>query len=265
MSARVHPSACVHDGAEIADDVEIGPFCEVGAGVVLEAGVQLRARASVIGNTRIGARTQIHEGATLGGAPQVKGLVPGSDSRLEIGADCVFRECVTIHTGTPKDAGTTRIGTHCYFMAYSHAGHDCQVGDGCMLANNVAMAGHCRLGPGVNIGGAAAIHQFVEMGEGAMVGGGAILVDDVIPFGLVTGNRARLNGLNLVGLKRSGADKTEINALRAAYRDLFHAEGNFSERVASLARRDPDDPRVIAVLDFIRRERRRPLCRPEAS
>ena len=265
MSTRVHSGAVIHDGAQLADDVEIGPFCEVGPDVVLEAGVKLRARASVTGHTRVGARTVIHEGATFGGCPQVGGYVAEAHSRLEIGPDCVFRECVSVHSGTPKDAGTTRIGANCYFMAYSHAGHDCQIADGCTLANTVAMAGHCRLGAGVMIGGAAAIHQFVEIGEGAMVGGGAVLVDDVIPFGLVQGNRARLHGLNLVGLKRSGASRAEINALRAAYRALFRSEGAFAERVGHVAAQFDGEPRTMKVVDFIRRTRRRPLCRAEAA
>ena len=258
---QVHPSAIVHDGAKLADTVEIGPFCEVGPDAVLEDGVRLRARASIVGHTRVGARTVVHEGATLGGAPQVIGFVPDAQSRLEIGPDCVFRECVTIHAGTPKDAGTTRIGAHCYFMAYSHAGHDCQLGEGCTLANSVAMAGHCRLGPGVNVGGAAAIHQFTEIGEGAMVAGGAVLVGDVIPFGMAQGHHARLHGLNLIGLKRQGASRSEINLLRAAYRELFEGDAPFDTRIESVAAQFSNSERAMQIVDFIRRDRKRPLCR----
>ncbi len=264
MTVRVHPSAVVHDGAILGDGVEIGPFCEVGPHVVLEDGVRLKARSSIVGHARIGARTVIHEAATLGGAPQVTGYEPDERSRLETGPDCVFRECVTVHAGTPKDAGTTRIGARCYFMAYSHAGHDCQLGEGCMLANSVAMAGHCRLGPNVTIGGAAAIHQHTYMGEGAMIAGGAVLVGDVIPYGMAQGHHARLHGLNLIGLKRRGAGRDEINTLRAAYREIFEGPDAFDTRVDAAEKNFADSPKVMQIIEFIRRKRKRALCRARA-
>ena len=168
---------------------------------------------------------------TVGLAPQDL-KYKGEPTRCEIGARTQIREHCTIHRGTVTGVGTTRVGADCLLMAVAHVAHDCQLGDHVIVANNAVMGGHVRIGDHAVIGGAAAIHQFVRIGRAAMIGGVSGVEGDVIPFGSVIGNRARLAGLNVIGLKRRGFDKAQIQTLRAAFRMLFRDEGVFAQRLA---------------------------------
>lgn len=247
-SAVIHPSAIVEEGAEIGPDCRIGPFCMVGPLVVLGRGVELKSHAIVTGRTAIGDGTVVFPFATLGEVPQDL-KYRGEETRLVIGARNRIREHVTMNTGTAGGGGVTRIGDDGLFMAGAHVAHDCQIGNRVILVNNSALAGHCVLEDDVIVGGLSGVHQFVRIGRGAMIGAVTMVTADVIPHGLVQGPRGRLEGLNLVGLKRRGASRGEIAGLR----DLLDALGRGPFRDAARARATQDDNGALVreVLDFI--------------
>ncbi|MCB8874825.1 acyl-ACP--UDP-N-acetylglucosamine O-acyltransferase [Acidisoma silvae] len=259
MSA-VHPSAIVEDGAVLGQGVEIGPFCHIGPNVVLEDGVRLVSHVVVDGHTRIGAGAVLFPYASAGLPPQDL-KYKGEPTRCEIGAGTQIREHCTIHRGTATGTGITKVGEKCLLMAVVHVAHDCVLGDGVIIANNVVMGGHVSIGAGAVIGGSAAIHQFVRIGHGAMVGGVSGVEADVIPFGLVMGNRARLAGLNIVGLRRRGQESADIRRLRAAFRLLFQQEGVFATRLAEAHQRYGADPLIAEILAFIDAPSKRGLIR----
>jgi len=215
----IHPTAVVDPAAELGD-AEIGPFAVIGPEVRLADGVVVMAHAVVIGPTTIGAGTRIHPHATVGGDPQDL-KYRGERSCLEVGRDNVIREYVTINRGTEVGGGVTRIGDSNLFMANSHIAHDCQVGSHCVFANSVAIAGHAEIQDRSVLGGLVGVHQHTRIGRCAMVGAGAMASLDVPPFTIAHGDRARLYGLNIIGLKRAGFDSETISLLRNAYRDLF--------------------------------------------
>ena len=259
MSA-VHPSALVALGAELGAGVEIGPWCQIGPEVVLEPGARLISHVVVDGRTRVGAEAVLYPFATVGLAPQDL-KYRGEPTATVIGPRTIVREHCTIHRGTATGAGITRVGADCLLMAVAHVAHDCVIGDGVIIANNVVMGGHVEIGHGAVIGGAAALHQFVRIGRAAMVGGVSGVEADVIPYGSVIGNRARLAGLNLVKLKRAGVARAQIHHLRAAFRTLFQAEGVFADRLALVRARYGDDPLVAEILAFIAAPSHRGLIR----
>ena len=256
----IHPTALVADSAEIGTDVTIGPFCTVGPDVVIEDRAQLYSHVVVNGHTRIGPDVVLFPFCTVGLPPQDL-KYKGEPTRCEIGARTQVREHCTIHRGTVTGVGTTRVGSDCLLMAVAHVAHDCQLGDHVIVANNVVMGGHVRIGEHAVIGGAAALHQYVRIGRAAMIGGVSGVEGDVIPFGSVIGNRARLAGLNVVGLKRRGFDKAQIQTLRSAFRVLFREGGVFAARLAEARRRHGNDPLVAEVLAFIDTPSHRGLIR----
>jgi UDP-N-acetylglucosamine acyltransferase len=259
--ARIHSTAVVEDGANLSDDVEIGPFVLVGPKARLHAGVRLMSHVVVFGETEIGAGTVVHSHAVLGGGPQYRGDA-GTGARLTIGAGNVIREHVTMNGGSLKGGGHTHVGSNGYFMAYSHVAHDCHIGDRVTFANGVALGGHVTIGEGVNIGGLAAIQQYARVGRYAFVGGVTGVPDDVIPYGMVWGDRARLEGLNLVGLKRMGLSRWRIHALRAGFRFIFSDEGNLQDRAREAETRWKDIPEVVEIVAFILEDSKRPICTP---
>lgn len=247
-SASVHPSAHVEPGAEIGPGCRIGPFCLIGAEVTLAEGVEVKSHAVLTGWTAIGAETVVFPFATLGEVPQDLKF-RGERTRLVIGARNRIREHVTMNAGTEGGGGVTRIGDDGLFMAGAHVAHDCQIGDRCILVNNAALAGHVILEDEVIVGGLSGVHQFVRIGHGAMIGAVTMVTADVIPHGLVQGPRGGLDGLNLVGLKRRGAGKADMLALR----DLLGAlrEGSFRDTARRIADEGGESPYVREVLDFI--------------
>ena len=220
MAAATTGKPAIDKRAELADNVDVGPFAVIGPGVILHEGVVVGPHAVVLGPTEVGARTHVGAHAVLGGEPQDL-KHDGSATRLVIGADNVFREFVTAHRGSSGGRGITRIGDKNYFMANSHVAHDCIVGNGVTFANSAAIGGHSEVGDGAVLGGLAGLHQHARIGRLAMVGGGAMCTQDVPPFTLAQGDRARLFGLNVVGMKRAGLDAEAIAALRQAWRTLF--------------------------------------------
>lgn len=259
---RIHPTAVIDRGAEIAEDADIGPYCLVGPHVVLGAGVRLVAHVHLTGHTTIGANTVVGAFASLGTPPQSVHY-RGGPTRLVIGSDCDLREHVTMNTGTEDGGGITKVGERCLFMVGTHVGHDCEVGNGVTLANNAVLGGHVSVGNNVFLGGQAGVHQFVRIGEGAMISGLTGVAADVIPFGFAIGQRAVLQGINVVGLRRRGHSRGDLLRLRRAYRRLFHGEGLFRDRLAAVGAEFADDPLVGKVVAFIGNGGRRPLAMPE--
>jgi len=258
---RIHPTAIVEDGAVLGAGVEIGPFCVVGGRVRLADGVRILSHVVISGDTEIGAGSVVHPHAVLGGGPQFRGD-PGTDARLVIGKDNVIREHVTMNGGSVKGGGLTEVGDRGYFMAYSHVAHDCHIGNDVTFANGVALGGHVTMGDGVNVGGLAAIQQFGRIGRNAFVGGVTGVPDDVIPYGLVWGDRARLQGLNLIGLKRKGLPRDHIHALRAAFRAIFFGEGSLTKRAHAAGERWKNVSEVGEIVQFILADNKRPICMP---
>jgi len=246
----IHPTAVVARGAELGSAVRIGPFCTVGGNVVIEDGAELVSHVVVDGHTRIGADVTLYPFCTVGLAPQDLKYA-GQPTRCEIGPRTQVREHCTIHRGSVSANGLTRVGADCLLMAVAHVAHDCTLGDHVIVANNVVMGGHVTIADHAVIGGAAAIHQFVRIGRAAMIGGVSGVEADVIPFGSVIGNRARLAGLNVIGLKRRGFDKAQIQLLHNAFGDLFRHEGVFAQRLDEVRARYGHESLVAEVLAFI--------------
>lgn len=261
---EVHPSAIVDPRAELADDVVVGPYSIVGPRVELGAGVQLDAHVVVTGRTVIGEGCRVFSFACLGHRPQDMKW-KGGETELVIGRNNQIREHVTMHPGTEGGGGLTRVGNDGLYMAAIHVAHDCQIGDGVIMANNATLGGHIEIGDGAYLGGLCAIHQFVRIGRQAMIGGLAGVENDVIPYGTVLGNRACLNGLNIVGMRRRGFPREEINKLRTAYRLLFAPEGTFAERLADVAEQFADQPRVMEIVKFIENAGHRAICLPRTN
>jgi UDP-N-acetylglucosamine acyltransferase len=262
--SEVHATAIVAPGATLGSGVRIGPWCSVGADVVLEDGVQLVSHVVVDGRTRVGAGARLWPFCSVGLAPQDL-KYRGEPTSCEIGPRTEVREHVTIHRGTVTGTGVTRVGGDCLLMAVAHVAHDCDIGSKVIVANNVVMGGHVSIGEGAVIGGSAALHQFVRIGRGAMVGGVSGVEADVLPFGIVLGNRARLSGLNVIGLKRRGVERAQMHTLRAAFRLLFRGGGVFADRVERTRRNFGADPLVAEMLDFIQAPSRRGLIRTKAG
>ncbi len=253
MAGSVHPSAIVEPGARLGAGVEVGPFCRVGARVEIGAGTRLLSHVVVDGQTVIGAGCTLYPFVTVGMPPQDL-KYRGEPTRTEIGDATVLREHVTVHRGTVTGTGVTRVGRDCLIMAVTHVAHDCLIGDHVIIANNVVMGGHVEIAPGARVMGSAALHQFVRIGAGAVVGGVAGVERDVIPYGSVLGNRARLVGLNWVGLRRSGASTEELHRLRRAFRTLFPRAGDvapFAERLAIVRAEYGGEAKVAEILSFI--------------
>ncbi|MBV9521294.1 MAG: acyl-ACP--UDP-N-acetylglucosamine O-acyltransferase [Alphaproteobacteria bacterium] len=260
----IHPTAIVEAGARLAETVAIGPFCHVGADVELGEGVVLHGHAVIAGRTAIGANTRIFPFASIGHEPQDLKYA-GEESRLVIGRDNIIREHVTMNPGTKGGGMETRIGDRCLFMVGVHVAHDCTVGNNVIMANNATLGGHVLIGDHAILGGLSAVHQFVRIGHHAMVGGMSGVERDVIPYGSVMGDRARLSGLNIIGMQRRGFAREEIQALRSAFQTLFGDGGTFSERVDEIAGRFPEMKPVQDVVAFIRADTSRGICRPDGN
>ncbi len=243
----IHPTAIIEEGARIGQGVQIGPFCVIGPQVTLGDGVQLKSHVVIAGETSIGPQTVIFPFASIGEVPQDL-KYRGERAQLIIGARNRIREYVTMNPGTEGGGGVTRIGDDGLFMAGCHVGHDCQLGDRVILVNNASLAGHCHLDDDVIVGGLSGVHQWVRIGRGAMIGAVTMVTADVIPYGLVQGPRGHLDGLNLVGLKRRGATRADILALRDLLKAL--AAGSFREAARQRAE-EPVTKMERDVLDFI--------------
>ena len=256
----IHATAIVPKGVQLGTGVSVGPYCVLGESVVLGENVTLHAHVAVAGRTHIGAGTVIFPFASIGHPPQDL-KYSGETSELIIGASNVIREHVTMNPGTAGGGMVTRIGDNGLFMAGAHVAHDCQVGNHVILANHATLAGHVSVGDYAILGGLSAVQQFARIGQHAMIGGMSGVVDDVIPYGSVLGNRAHLGGLNVIGLKRRGFSRDQIHGLRNAYRMLFAAEGTLQERLEDVASLYSEHKEVMEIVDFIRATSRS-ICTP---
>lgn len=263
-SASIHPTAVVSPRSELGEGVSIGPFCTVGPNVEIEDGARLVSHVVVDGHTRIGADAVLYPFCTVGLEPQDL-KYRGEPTHCEIGARTQIREHCTIHRGTATGRGITHIGADCFIMAVAHVAHDCTIGDHVIIANNAVMGGHVSIGDHAVIGGSAALHQFVRIGRAAMVGGVSGVEGDVVPFGSVIGNRARLAGINVIGLQRRGFTKNQIQRLRIAFRALFSDQGIFAERLDQVRAQFGEDELVSEVIAFIDVPSKRGLIRSEKA
>jgi len=253
----VHQSALVHPSAELGSDVDIGPFCIVGPRVRLGARTILHSHIVVDGDTWLGEDNQVFAFACLGAKPQDKKLTgkePGG--LLRIGSNNEIRENVTIHGGTPHGSGTTRIGDHNMILAGAHVGHDATIGSRVVMTNAAMVAGHTKVEDRAILGAMAGLHQFARVGEAAMIGAGAMVSRDVPPYALVQGDRARLVGINLIGMKRGGVPSAQIALVKKAYRLLFWRSGTLANRIEQVQALLGHDPIVLRLLEFVRESRR---------
>ncbi len=247
---EIHPTAVVDPGAVLADGVRVGPFCYVAADVELGAKTELIAQATVLGPARLGANNRVYPGAVLGAPPQDR-TYQGEPTRLEVGDDNLFREQVTVHRGTTKGDGTTRIGSRCLIMVGSHVAHDCVIDDDVVLVNLATLGGHVRVGAGAVVGGHAAIAPFVHLGRMCFLAGGAMVEDSVPPFVIVSGDRARVRALNRVGLQRNGVPESSTRALERAFRMLYRSGQPRALALAAARAELDDDPYVAELFAFL--------------
>ncbi|WOF73729.1 acyl-ACP--UDP-N-acetylglucosamine O-acyltransferase [Parvibaculaceae bacterium PLY_AMNH_Bact1] len=261
---QVHETAIVDASAELASDVVVGPYSIIGPRVRLAESVKLHSHVVVDGKTSVGARTEIFPFASIGQPPQDL-KYEGEESELIVGSDNMIREHVTMNSGTEGGGLVTEVGNNCAFLTGAHVGHDTKVGNGVVLSNNVMLAGHCIIDDFVIVSGGAGVHQFTRIGKHSFIGGMSGVENDVIPYGMVLGNRARLAGLNVIGMKRRGFEREQIHALRAAYRMLFAEEGTLRERVEDVAALFNEQQDVMDIIDFIKDETSRSICMPRAS
>lgn len=259
--AFIHPSAVVEPGARIGAGAHIGPLCYVGGDAAIGAGSRLVGHVTVMGATTLGENCVVYPQAVLGGPPQnVKHR--GGRTTLTIGNNCTIREGVTMHCGTDSSRGATTVGDNGMFLAQVHIAHDCVIGDNVIMANLASLGGHCEIGDNVNIGGMSGVHQFVRIGHHAFLAAGAMVVGDVIPYAIAWGNRARLRGLNVVGMKRSGMPRTEIMALRRAYLAIFDRSRPVPENIEIARVEFAGVPAAMDMIDFIAASGKRHYAMP---
>lgn len=252
---EIHKTAIVHSKAQIEEGVKVGPYCVIGEHVRIRKGAILEAHIFLNGWTDIGENCHIYPFATLGTEPQdIK--YQGEESKLIIGQGTIIRESVTLNRGS-QGQRVTQVGTDCMLMAYSHVAHDCKLGNEVILANGVAMAGHVIIDDFAVIGGLSCIHQFTRIGEYAFVGGASAVSKDVPPYGMAVGNRAKLFGINLIGLQRRGFSTESINKIKKAYRQLLASDLNVSQAVKKIQDSiEGGSAEIDHLIDFIKKSSR---------
>ena len=247
----IHPTAVISETATIGENVTIGPFCMVDDNVTIGDGCVLKSHVVVRGPTRIGKNNKFYQFSSIGEDCQDKKYA-GEPTELVIGDDNEFREGVTVHRGTVQDNGITIIGSRCLFMANAHIAHDCVLGDDIIVANNVAVAGHVHIDDFVIVGGAVGIHQFCKVGAHAFLGAGGIILRDVPPFVMVSGQKNIPQGINSEGLKRRGFDKTEVMAIKRAYKAIYREGNTLDEAMEKLVEPAAEYASVERMLTFLK-------------
>ena len=256
----IHNTAIIDPKAKISSNVSIGAFTVIGPNVEIGENTIIQSHVSIIGNTKIGKNNKIYPFASIGNDPQDLKF-DGEVTKLEIGNNNKIREYVTINPGTKGGGGLTKIGNNCLFMVSSHIAHDCQVGNNVIIANNVPLGGHAIIEDNVVIGGNSAVQQFTRIGKMAMIGGMTGVLHDVIPYGLSTGNRNSLQGLNLIGLRRAKFENKDILGLSEAYKEIFSTK-NINENISKLNGSFQENPLVKEVIEFITKDKKRSICTP---
>ena len=256
----IHNSSVIEKEAKIGRNVKVGPFCYVGSQVQISDGVELISNVHIEGNTKIGKGTKIFPFASIGTQPQDL-KYKGESNSLEIGENNTIREYVTINPGTEVGGRKTIIGNNCLLMISSHIAHDCNIGNDVVIANNVPLGGHVTIEDSVVIGGNSAVQQFTRIGRLAMIGGMTGVLKDVIPFGLSFGNRNYLRGINLIGLKRKKYNNKAIMELDSAFKEIFSSK-NLHENLSKINGEYKDNDLVKEVINFIAKDKKRPICTP---
>lgn len=249
----IDPTARIHPDARLGAGVEVGPYCVVGPQVEIGAGTVLGAHVVLTGRTRLGQRNRLFPFCVIGEEPQDKKFA-GEDTRVEIGDDNTIREYCTVNRGTVQGGGVTRLGDDNWVMAYVHLAHDASVGDHTVLANGASLAGHVRVADHAILGGFALVHQFCSIGAHAFVAASALVLRDVPPFVMASGNPAQPRGINQEGLRRRGFDAADVQAIRAAYRTLYRSGLKLSEAIAALDA--TGNAHAAAMASFIRESQR---------
>ncbi len=257
----IHKTSVIEKGAEISKKVKVGPFCYIGPNVKLDDNVELFSNVHIEGNTSIGQGTKIFPFASIGTQPQDLKF-KGEKNSLVIGKNNLIREYVTINPGTEGGGSKTIIGDNCLFMISSHIAHDCNIGNNVIVANNVPLGGHVTIEDSVVIGGNSAVQQYTRIGRLAMIGGMTGVLNDVIPFGLSTGNRNTLKGINLIGLRRHKYDNQKIIGLDKAYKEIFSSK-NLYDNLSKINGAYKDNELVGEVIKFLEKDKKRPICSPK--
>ncbi len=255
----ISDKAIIHKNCKFENSVEVGPFTIISKDVKIGKNTKIYSNVVITGDTSISEDCEIYSFASIGGNPQDLKF-KGEKTKLIIGKKNKIREYVTINPGTAHGGGLTSVGDNCLFMISSHVAHDCKIGNNVILANNVALAGHVEIDDNVIIGGNSAVQQFTRIGKFAMIGGMTGVEKDVIPFGLVTGNRSYLDGINIIGLKRAGYSNDEINGLNEAVNLIF--SNNILKNGIENAKNLANFRTVSDVLKFLEKSDKRPICRP---
>lgn len=256
----IHNTAVISSSAKLGKDVKIGPFSVIGDGVIIGDGVEIKSHVHIEGNTEIGRKTKIFPFASIGCTPQDL-KYKGEESRVKVGENCTIREHVTIHGGTKLGRSETTIGNNCLLMVASHIAHDCIVGNNVVMSNNATLGGHAILENNVIIGGLAAVHQFVRVGKYSIIGGLSAVTEDVVPYASVSGERAKILGVNTRGLRRHGIKNEDIVALHQAYKLLFKSsEGNLESRIRQVELEYNVNEKVLEIIKFLNENRIRPIC-----
>ena len=256
----IHKTAIIDSKSKISSNVSIGPYCVIGPDVEIGENTIIHSHVNISGRTKIGIRNMIYPFASIGNDPQDL-KYNGEETKLIIGDKNTIREYVTINPGTIGYGGETIIGNNCLFMISSHVAHDCLVGNNVIIANNVPLGGHVIIEDNVVIGGNSAVQQFTRIGKMAMIGGMTGVLHDVIPYGLSTGNRNSLQGLNLIGLRRAKFQNKEILGLTEVYKEIF-ATKNLTENIDKLNGSYKDNVLVKEVIKFITKDKKRSICTP---
>jgi UDP-N-acetylglucosamine acyltransferase len=256
---KVHPSAIVENGAEIGQGVSVGPYCVIGSGAKIGDGTQIHSHVVISGRVHIGKNNLISSFSSVGSRPQDL-KYKGEDTELVIGDNNMFREYCNLSLGTDGGGGRTVIGNDNLFMVYTHVAHDCLVGNKVIAANCVALAGHAMIDDGAVLGGLSAVHQFCRVGKLAMIAAGAMVTQDVVPYGMVHGDRARINGLNVVGLRRLGVKNTDLQSIKAMYHFVFDSSLTLDDALARINKEVEVSEYRRVWLDFLK-DSERGLCR----
>ncbi len=252
---NIHPTAVVDPTCRLGSNVTVGPYTVLGPHVEVGDNCWLGPHVVIDGKTTIGANCQVFQFSSIGAAPQDI-TYKGELTAVEIGDSTIIRESVTIHRGTPKGGGLTKVGKKCMIMAYCHVAHDCKLGDGVIMANVATLGGHVEIGDHAVIGGLSAIHQFCRIGAYAFLGGMSGANKDIPPFVKYQGQRSNLHGINVLGLRRAGFSRETIEMLREAYRIVFKKAATITEGLDMADSAFPDSPEVKEFTDFIRNSKR---------
>ena len=259
---NIHKTSIIDKSAKLGKNVTIGPFSIIGPNVIIKNNVKIHSQVNIQGHTIINDGNEIFPFASIGTIPQDL-KYHGEKSKLIIGKNNTIREHVTINPGTKGGGLMTKIGNNCLLMVGSHVAHDCYLGNNVIMANNATLAGHVSVGSFAILGGLSAVHQFVRIGEHAIVGGMTGVEHDVIPYGSVKGERARLAGLNIIGMRRRGFSRQEVDELREGYKALFGNSDTFHDRLSNLISSAPKSRAVLEIIDFIIADSSRSICQPK--